>query len=758
MPDVVAGITVSGDPGFSSSDVLDALELREGDRFEFREWSRDRDRVERLYHDRGYYAVHVTPTRKVSNVTSTRREVTLEYGILRGPRTELDVIGWSSPALAEILKNVWNDALVPELLAEDLESATRAHLSEEGYLRPRVDVTLDNSRSGVQRALVQITPGSRTTIRQLTFQGNHAISTSELQRLASERAPAASVWNDPTPLVGNIVAEYGSRGYLAATAAAGEILHEGNRATLPILISEGPLAKVETLRVEGVSAVRQSGAQAALGLEVGSSFVEGAERAPRVRLERYYRDSGYRDARVDAAARVAQNGRVDLSFIVTEGPLHVVRSVRVEGAQSTNDSMVNRAVTIRPAQAAGQSEAAETERRLYRLGTFRAAAVRFEPVPSASSEKTVAVDAVVAVQEARRYLLRYGLSLSSEYEAVLDEDLRSVGVAADLRDRNFLGRGISLGLGTRVEKGLASVRGLLSMPRFASLPLRTNVSLTLRTEDETSDAGTVYSDDEANLTLEQRWRPRGWLELAWGYSASSRAVTFELPEAPARPISFDGLFASMNASAVLERRDSMFDPTRGWFYSTSLQWGLRSIGSDFDYLRTMIRGSYYQPIGPVVLATNARWGHLQPRGGIPPLTVFDLFFKAGGTQTVRGYKQDELSAYDALGVPLGGTRLVVFNEEIRFPVFRIVKGVLFADAGNTFAARDRVSISRISRSGLGSASASRHPWRPFASTSATPCREAPDWGARVGTSPSVRCSEGALRRQPARGRGSGSRA
>ena len=103
----------------------------------------------------------------------------------------------------------------------------------------------------------------------------------------------------------------------------------------------------------------------------------------------------------------------------------------------------------------------------------------------------------------------------------------------------------------------------------------------------------------------------------------------------------------------------------------------------------------YQPIGPVVLASNARWGHLQPRGGTPPLTVFDLFFKAGGTQTVRGYKQDELSAYDAFDIPLGGTRLVVFNEEIRFPVFRIVKGVLFADAGNTFTERAGFSISDL---------------------------------------------------------------
>jgi hypothetical protein len=262
-PDVVAGITVSGDPGFSQSEVREALDLREGDRFDFREWSRDRDRVRRLYHDRGYYAVHVSPTRKVGGTTSKRRDVTLDYRILRGPRTELEVTGYPSSAkLAEILKNAWNDAFLPELLAQDLESATRAYLNEEGYLRPRIDVTLDNSRSGVQRALVQVTPGSRTTIRKFTFEGNRAISTSALQTLASERAVAASVWNEPTPLVEEIVAAYASRGYLAATAAAGELLLEGDRATLPILISEGPLARVETLRVEGVSTVRQHGAQA----------------------------------------------------------------------------------------------------------------------------------------------------------------------------------------------------------------------------------------------------------------------------------------------------------------------------------------------------------------------------------------------------------------------------------------------------------------------------------------------------------------
>ena len=74
--------------------------------------------------------------------------------------------------------------------------------------------------------------------------------------------------------------------------------------------------------------------------------------------------------------------------------------------------------------------------------------------------------------------------------------------------------------------------------------------------------------------------------------------------------------------------------------------------------------------------------------GDPPITVLDIFFTAGGTQTVRGFKQDSLSAYyityqDAR-IPVGGTQLLVVNEEARFPIFRLLSGAAFVDAGNTF--------------------------------------------------------------------------
>jgi len=92
---------------------------------------------------------------------------------------------------------------------------------------------------------------------------------------------------------------------------------------------------------------------------------------------------------------------------------------------------------------------------------------------------------------------------------------------------------------------------------------------------------------------------------------------------------------------------------------------------------------------------NVRWGRLQRLGGPLTLTIFDLFFNAGGTESVRGYSQDALSAYSFFDAPLGGTKLFVGNVELRAPLFWRLSGVLFADAGNTFANAQPIRLSEL---------------------------------------------------------------
>jgi outer membrane protein insertion porin family len=59
-------------------------------------------------------------------------------------------------------------------------------------------------------------------------------------------------------------------------------------------------------------------------------------------------------------------------------------------------------------------------------------------------------------------------------------------------------------------------------------------------------------------------------------------------------------------------------------------------------------------------------------------------FRAGGATSVRGYGEESLGPRTVDGFPLGGDRLMILNQELRFPLFRWVNGVTFIDAGNIF--------------------------------------------------------------------------
>jgi outer membrane protein insertion porin family len=172
-------------------------------------------------------------------------------------------------------------------------------------------------------------------------------------------------------------------------------------------------------------------------------------------------------------------------------------------------------------------------------------------------------------------------------------------------------------------------------------------------------------------------------------------ISLLVREDASRLLELSGLLSGPSASAVVDFRDSPFDATRGWFHSSSLQFGVRTLGSDLGYVRYLARQFYYQPVGPITLAAGARWGTLTGFGGVAPVNILDYLFTAGGTTTVRGYAEASLSAVDFFGVNLGGTDVVILNGEVRFPIVKWFKGVVFVDAGNTFIDRSQIALNDL---------------------------------------------------------------
>ena len=160
----------------------------------------------------------------------------------------------------------------------------------------------------------------------------------------------------------------------------------------------------------------------------------------------------------------------------------------------------------------------------------------------------------------------------------------------------------------------------------------------------------------------------------------------------------------------MDSRDDPFDSTRGWFHSSTVEYGPEVLGSDLQFLKYTGQQFHYWDLGNnLVLASAVRLGLGAGLGG-DDLSV--EVFTTGGGNTVRGYSQDSLGPVDPIfGVrvlppdstgesrvsifPSGGNASLVLNQELRFPLYRIVRGVGFVDAGNVFPTIGDLSFSDL---------------------------------------------------------------
>ena len=86
------------------------------------------------------------------------------------------------------------------------------------------------------------------------------------------------------------------------------------------------------------------------------------------------------------------------------------------------------------------------------------------------------------VEERPRYAFRYGLAVNDDVVGP-DEREQRFGFAADLENRNLLGRGATVGLSARLRRDQQIGRVFVGANRFFGLPLRSNLFLSRGREE-----------------------------------------------------------------------------------------------------------------------------------------------------------------------------------------------------------------------------------------------------------------------------------
>jgi outer membrane protein insertion porin family len=690
--------------------------------------SRASQKLKKFLVDQGYLGGGVVISR--GNYDPRSNRVPLHFAVTAGPRVQIEISGarLSKSARRKLLPMYAEGAVDEDLLQEGRRNI-RSYLQSLGYFDVDVQVSSQESAEENQRGerviRYEITRGDRFRLSGVAFKGNEYFGSHLLsRRLQLQPASFASNGRFSQQLLRNdtdsIRALYLSNGFRDAQVSSTVDDHyrgKKNNLFVTFHIVEGPQTRVSDLRIEGNRSISTDTLLAVTGSTPGQPYSESGVASDRNNLLALYYNEGFPAAGFREEVETgAKPNEIRLVYHITEGNRIEVAKVLLTGYQYTRPGIIAHQVAVQPGEPLRQGDVAKTQRQLYNLGVFNRVQIAPQNPDGTDPEKTV----VVEVQEGQRYTIGYGFGF--EVQRIAGGSTNPSGTILSASPRgifeiaraNMFGRAQTLSFKTRVSS--LDYRVLLSYMADNFLAKR-NLSLQLTGfANKTQDVNTFTSTRfEGGLQLVQQLSPGSSMLYRYFYrrvKASNLNSTINPDQIPL--LSQPTLVSGFGVTYVRDRRDNPADAARGTFNTVDLSDAITRIGSSASFLRGYFQNSSYYSLGKAfVIARSVRFGVEQPFGktvapndpsclASPDTCVTvplpERFFAGGGT-SLRGFGLNQAGPRDPVtGFPVGGLALLVFNQELRFPmklpwVGSRLGGTVFYDAGNVYSDIHHISFA-----------------------------------------------------------------
>ncbi len=472
-----------------------------------------------------------------------------------------------------------------------------------------------------------------------------------------------------------------SLGFPEAQAGPAQVsFHDDwSRVHITIPVHEGRRVQVGSVTVAGATMFAAEDLLAGLPLKPGQPWnATVAEEGRRV-LERRYAQRGYVSARVTIEA-TRREGIEDVVYRIDEGPQTRFGRILVSGLTLTKEYVVLRELTIREGDPFNPEELLRAQRRLGGLGIFERVEIeplRPPPVPYA--------DVYVTVREGKPWNVGFGAGYTTY------EGLRGfVEVGHD----NLFGIAQSLSLRLQASERGERVGLIYGVPRLFGTLWRGEATPFYERRTEIG-----YDFQRIGVDLEAK---RELTEVLTGLRVSARYRLYQVDRFDIDPtlIAEDvqpgrEILSSIEPELSLDRRDSPLEPTRGSFHLVAVELGGLVLGGDSDYLKSRLETHWFFPwLPPTVFVLSGRLGLATALRESTSLPIEERFF-AGGSGTVRGYRERRLGPLDNDGNPTGGNGLAIFNAEWRFPIWRWLGGAVFFDTGTVTASATDLALGAL---------------------------------------------------------------
>jgi len=614
------------------------------------------------------------------------------------------------------------DRSVLDLAEQELK---RQYLSRGKYATEvQTTVTpLERNRVAVSFA---VTEGDVAKIQSIRVIGASAFPESELLDQFTLRTGGWLTWYTKLDqysrqrLTGDLEALrsfYQNQGYLDFSVDSTQVSITPDRRGIYITVNvtEGEKYTVSDVRVAGQTPVPREELAALVRIKAGDVFSRQRLTESTKAITDRLGNDGYAFANANAVPQVDKDKRtVAFTILVDPGRRVYVRRISVVGNTKTRDEVIRREMRQLEGAYYDGSKIQLSRRRIDRTQYFKEVGVETIPVEGQQDQ----VDVVYTVKEKETGAIMLGIGYSTVDKVILQ---------ASISQPNAFGNGKSLSF--NINTG--SVNQVYSVSYFDPY----------YTIDGVSRGFDLYMRDvdASNLNVGPYKTSTVGGGIRFGYPLSERAsVSFGVAaENVQLETFFNSPFAYKDFVAQFGNAYTYMPLTAGWAYDTRDSLITTTAGAltristevgtgDLTYYRVSLQQQYFYPISRTfTLGLN---GDLGVAGGLQgrPLPFFKNYY-AGGPGTVRGYDALSLGPRDPDGNSLGGSRRLVGNVELLFPVpgaeqDRSLRLAAFIDGGQVYGETEKVSLSTL-RFSAGIALAWSSPFGPLKISLAEPLNE-----------------------------------
>ena len=562
------------------------------------------------------------------------------------------------------------------------------HYEEKGFFLATATYELIPSANGTVEVKYKIKEYDKVLVKKVTLLGNKALTDEELKGFMQTKEESYFAFLSGSGNFKEINFQtdierlkylYKTRGHLQINIQNPEVTVSEDKKWIFITmrITEGPQFSVNSVSFNGELLFTNEEMTEKMKIKPDEIYNEENLRLDIQTLTEMYQDKGYAFANVLRTLEIVPGeNKVDVSFSFEKGQLAYFGKIIVKGNTKTRDKVIRRELKIQEGELYSGSGLRLSKDAVNRLGFFQPDSVVFNTVTRKGTDNVLDVE--ISIKERPTGQISLGAGYSTATKGF---------VQASIAQNNFRGLGQNLNFNLSYSQRQQIYNVGFTEPYLF---------------DTKWTAGADYYQTVSYFIRSFSYRKHG-ADVRVGHPVFEYTrlfLTYRYEDNKIRdvinptidPKVENGSASSLTASLVHDRRNNIFEPTAGYYGTTSLEY--TGLGGTMRWLKAEAEGRYYKPlIGDLVLRTRVNASRLfkTTERNIPRVEKFSL----GGARNMRGYNLEDIGpliqavntdtgALDTFNA--GGLMSMLGTIELEHPLVKEagLKWVLFYDAGNVY--------------------------------------------------------------------------